>query len=75
MLRYNWNNLPFDLRHRQTAAEPEGGEAVHKEQVSWDEQEENLDRYVHEEEEEASEAVTVESVIQVKHSDSCIVIL
>ena len=72
--RINWNNLPFDLRHRQTVAEPEGGEAVHKEQVSGDEQEENLDRYIHEEEEEASEAVTMESVVQVKHSLSCIVI-
>ena len=43
--------------------------------MSGDEQEENLDRYIHEEEEEASKAVTMESVVQVKHSDSCIVIL
>ena len=27
MLRYNWKNLPFDLRQRQTAAEPDGREA------------------------------------------------
>ena len=40
------------------------------------EQEENLDRYVHEEEkeEEASKAVRLESVVQAKHSQSCIVI-
>ena len=37
--------------------------------MSGDEQEENLDRYIHEEEEEASEAVAMESVIQVKHSN------
>ena len=40
------------------------------------EQEENLDRYVHEEEkeEEASKAVKLESVVQAKHSQNCIVI-
>ena len=46
--------------------------------MSGDKQEENLDRYVHEEEEgeeEASKAVKTQSVVQVKHSDSCIVIL
>ena len=42
--------------------------------MSGDEQEENLDRYVHEEEEEASEAVAMESVVQVKPSHSFIVI-
>ena len=74
MMRYNWNNLPFDLRHRQPVSEPEG--PVHEEQVSEDEQEEDLDRYIHEEEvvqevaEEAIgpiEVVTMESIIQVEN--------
>ena len=71
MLRYNWNNLPFDLRHRQPVSEPEG--PVHEEQVT---EEEDLDRYIHEEEEEentrTSEAVTMESVIQVKQYQVCL---
>ena len=70
MLRYNWNNLPFDLRHRQPVSEPE--EPVHEEQVA---EEEDLHRYIHEEEEEnagTSEAVTMESVIQVKQFQVCL---
>ena len=70
MMRYNWKNLPFDLQHRKPVSEPEEDEGVHEDE------EEDLDRYIHDEEgesneevaEEAIEVVTADSVIQVDNT-------